>query len=144
MGVRVWGVVEDRLIEVRVRAAQPEAGMSIEGLPEGRARTTADRVRAALVNPGIVSEAPAVAIRLEPAVLGGRTSELDLTIALATLAHDGRLGAGLRWIFATGRLGLDGSVFAEDLEERASIVRFVTALDGRGNLHSEHMFEDAR
>ncbi len=144
MGVRVWGVVEDRLIEVRVRAAQPGAGMSIEGLPEGRQRTTADRVRAALVSSGLMTEAPAVAIRLEPAVLGGRTSELDLTITLAALAHDGRLGPGLRWIFATGRLGLDGSVFAADLEERASIVRFVTALGGGDSLHFERMFEDVR
>ncbi len=131
MDVRVWGVVDHRLIEVRVRASEPGAGMSIEGLPEGRGRTAADRVRAALVNSGLVTEAPAVVIRLEPSVRPGRTSELDLTIALAALVHDGRLGAGLRWILATARLGLDGAVLVQDLEESSSIVRLVTALGGR-------------
>ena len=131
MGVRVWGVVEDRLIEVLFRGADPGVGISIEGLPEGRSRTTADRVRAALVNSGLVPEAPAVAVRLSPRVYQGQTSELDLPVALAALAFDGLVGSGLRWIFATGRLGLDGSVFSSDLEERVSIVRYVTAL-GQG------------
>jgi magnesium chelatase family protein len=128
MGVRVWGVVEDRLVEVRAEPGASGTGIRIEGLPADRVRTTADRVRAALVNTRLVGGTPAVTIRLEPAIPGGPTSELDLAIALALLASAGLLGSGLRWILASGRLGLNGSVHVRELEEPSSVVRIVTAL----------------
>ncbi|MGH2572967.1 MAG: magnesium chelatase domain-containing protein [Actinomycetota bacterium] len=112
MDVRVWGTVEDRLIELRVEPVTEDPGIGIVGLPERRTRSTADRVRAALVNSRLVREAPPVTIRLEPAVQGGTPNDLDLAIALALLASVGAIGKGLRWILATGRLGLDGAVYA--------------------------------
>lgn len=128
MSVRVWGVVGDRLVEVLLEGPVPVAGLRIEGLPELRIRTAADRVRAALVNSGLIEEVPPSAIRLEPCVKAGMTSDLDLAIALAVLARAGSIGAEVRWVFAAGRLGLGGAVYSEDLEESVSIVTVVTAL----------------
>ncbi len=141
MGVRVWGVVEDRLIELRVEPATGGFGFRIEGLPEDRTRTTADRVRAALLNSGLVREAPAVAIRLEPLIRAGTSSDLDLALALAALAGLGVIGAGLRWILATGRLGLDGTVHARELAERRTLAEVVHSLCHTPMLGFEHMFE---
>ncbi len=128
VGVRLWGVVGDRLVEVLLEGPVPVAGLRIEGLPESRMRTAADRVRAAFVNSGLIDEVPPSAIRLEPCVEAGRTSDLDLAVALAVLARAGSIGSEVRWVFAVGRLGLDGTVHSEDLEESVSIVTVVTAL----------------
>ena len=144
MDVRVWGVVEDRLIELRVEAATSGVGIRVDGLPENRKRTTADRVRAALVNSGLVREAPPVAIRLEPPVRTGTTSGLDLAVALAVLAQAGGLGSGLGWILATGRLGLDGTVHAPGLADRPTLADVVGSLCQTPMLGFEHMFETGR
>lgn len=141
MDVRVWGVVEERLIEVVVEP-DPSGGIRIVGLPEDRSRTTADRVRAALTNAGLVSPAPSFSIRLEPSLSAGPTSELDLPLALAALAHVGVLGAGLRWVMAAGRLGLDGAVYTEGLGERISLADVVESVCQTHVVASEHMFED--
>jgi predicted ATPase with chaperone activity len=139
--VRVWGLVDDRLIELRVEPLSGEDAMRILGLSDKRARTTADRVRAALINSGLVQEAPPLTIRLEPPVLAGTTSDLDIAIALAALARVGQLGAGLRWILATGRLGLDGTVHARKLAERTSLADVVGSLCHTPVVGFEHMFE---
>lgn len=142
MGCRVWGVVEDRLVEVRVASETGDAGFAIDGLPDDRTRTTADRVRAALLNSGLVSEAPPVSLNLEPAV-GKATSELDLALALAALAHCGLVGRGLRWILATGRLGLDGAVFTSGLSDHPALADLVRTLCHTPVVESERMFEKA-
>ena len=59
--------------------------------------------------------------------MAGVTHELDLPIALAVLAQAGMI-EGVRWIFAGGRLGLDGRIYADGLDESPSIVTAVTAL----------------
>lgn len=141
MGVRVWGLVDDRLIELRVESLAGEAGMRILGLSDRRARTTADRVRAALVNSGLMQEAPQLTIRLEPPVLAGTTSDLDLALALAALAGAGVLEAGLRWVLASGRLGLDGTVHWQGLKERTTLADVVGSLCRTPVLGFEHMFE---
>lgn len=141
MDVRVWGVVEDRLIELRVEPATSGVGIRIEGLPGDRTRTTADRVRAALVNCGLVPGAPPVAVRLEPPLRAGTTSGLDLAVALAGLAQAGVLGSGLGWILATGRLGLDGRVHAPGLADGLTLADVVGSLCQTPVLGSEHMFE---
>jgi magnesium chelatase family protein len=142
MGVRVWGVVQDRLIEVLVEPAFGVPGIRILGLPENRTRTTAERVRAALFNSGLVEEEPSVAIRLEPALRGRSSSELDLPIALAVLAQVGGTGAMLRWILANGRLGLDGEVLAVGLSDRLSLADVARELCRTPVVESERMFED--
>jgi len=115
----VWGVVDDRLVELM---AEPDHAFRIVGLPEDRPRTTADRIRAALLNSGLLREAPFVSIRLDPLVAAETTWDLDLPLALAALAWVGVVGRDLRWIFAAGRLGLDGTVFGRGLAERITLV----------------------
>jgi predicted ATPase with chaperone activity len=137
--VRVWGQVEDRLVDVRAWPVRAATGLRIEGLPAGRGRTAADRVRAALINSGIVAEAPAVVIRLEPEIRAGPTGDLDVAIAVAALASAGLVGAGLRWILATGRLGPDGRVW--DAGERVTLREVVEGLCQTPLVASEHMFE---
>ncbi len=139
MDVRVWGVVEDRLIELRVEPLVSEGGLQITGLPERITRTTADRVRAALLNSGLLPESPPVAIHLEPTVQPGATSDLDLALALAVLIQAGMIGAGLRWVLAIGRLGLDGAVHA-GLPERATLADVVRSLCRTRVVESERMF----
>jgi predicted ATPase with chaperone activity len=132
-------VVEERLIEVRVSPASD--GFALDGLPADRTRTTSDRIRAALLNTGLLSEAPSVTVHLEPAVVAGPTHDLDLALALATLAHHEIVGAGLGWILATGRLGLDGTVFAPDLSDRPTLAEVVRTLCQTPLVESERMFE---
>jgi predicted ATPase with chaperone activity len=140
VGVRVWGGVGDRLIEVRVAPASVESGFQVVGLPCGGGRTTADRVRAAIVNSGVVAEAPSSLVRLEPCVGEGPTALLDLPIALAALASAGVVGDGIGWIFAEGRLGLDGSVFGPDGERSGSLSEAVGSCQ-TPLLGYEHQFE---
>jgi predicted ATPase with chaperone activity len=139
VNVRVWGEIEDRLVEVRAWPGRSATGLRIEGLPAGRARTAADRVRAALINSGIVAEAPAVVIGLEPEIRAGPNGDLDLAVAVAALASAGLVGAGLRWILATGRLGPDGRVW--DAQERLTLREIVDGLCQTPLVASEHMFE---
>lgn len=141
MDVRVWGVAEDRLIELRLEPAEDGgAGMRIEGLPDARAQTTADRVRAALLNSGLVGEAPTVAIRLDPVVTSGTTSDLDLPIALAALVWVSVIGTGLGWILAAGRLGLNGAVHAAGPEPPPTLAEVVASLCRTQVIGFEHMF----
>ncbi len=114
MSVRVWSSVDDRLVEVVV---EPSDHLRVEGLPERRARTTVDRVRSAVVTSGLVEEVPACALSLVPALRSGPTCDLDLALALAVLVRAEVVPERLGWVFATGRLGLDGRVFAEGLIE---------------------------
>jgi len=125
MAVRVWGVAGDRLVEVHISRGVPR----IEGLPPDRERTTRDRVRAALINSGLLQEVPPVMIQLEPPIRSGATDQLDLAIALAVLGEAGLPGKGFRWILATGRLGLDGCVFSPLLSKLPSNVTVVTVLE---------------
>src|SRR5436190_21929215 len=99
VGVRVWGAVGDRLVEVRVAPGPLEVGFRIVGLPRDRARTTADRVRAAMVNSGVAPDVPPSQLLLEPCLAHGPTALLDLPIALAALACVGVVDAGLGWVF---------------------------------------------
>jgi Subunit ChlI of Mg-chelatase len=119
--VRVWGVAGERLVEVRVAPASGGAGLVVTGLGETRVRTTSDRVRAALVNSGLVAEAPDATVHVDGAGSVGEPSILDLPIALAALTLTGRVGCGLRWIAANGRLGLDGTVFGPEPGGRHSL-----------------------
>jgi predicted ATPase with chaperone activity len=139
--VRMWGTVGERLIELRAEPADDGTGLQIVGLPPPGARSTADRVRAALVNSSVVSEVPAVVVRLDPPLSNAPKGDLDLTIALACLVHCGRIGPGLRWIHARGRLGLDGKVHEESLTDLPDLAGIVARLCQTPQLRYEHMFD---
>ncbi len=143
MDVRIWGVVDDRLIEICATWDSNSDGVRIEGLPEDRCRTTADRIRAALLNSGVLTEVPPVAIRVEPSLSAGRTSDLDLPVALGVLVAANSLRLRLRWIVSTARLGLDGAVYAEGVTEPLSLTDVVRGLSCQTPLvKSAHMFEE--
>ncbi|MFL5800123.1 MAG: magnesium chelatase domain-containing protein [Actinomycetota bacterium] len=140
VAVRVWGAVGDRLVEVLTEAAEADSGLRIVGLPAGRARTAADRVRAAIVNSRLLPEAALVEIRLEPPLDSGESAPLDLPMALGALVSTGVIGEGLGWIFATGRLGLDGSVHLGDVDEPRTLREVVSSCQ-TPLLGYEHQFE---
>ncbi|MGH2654418.1 MAG: magnesium chelatase domain-containing protein [Actinomycetota bacterium] len=139
MDVRVWGEVQNRLVEVRATPGPAGAGLRIDGLPADRGRTTADRVRAALINAGIVAEVPAGVVWLEPAIRTGPTGELDLAVAMAVLASAGLVGGGLRWMLAAGRLRPDGEVWG--VQKRLTLREVVEGLCQTPLVASEQMFE---
>lgn len=141
MDLRVWGVVEDRLIEVRTGSGGGEPGLRIEGLPPARTRTTADRLRAAILNCGLVPDVPSVRLWVEPPIGDDPTAELDLPLALGVLARAGVVGVGLRSILATGRLGLDGSVYVRGASGKTSLGEVVEWLCRTPRVPYERMFE---
>src|SRR5919106_6803372 len=102
--MRVWGEVEDRLGGVMAGPGPAGTGLRIEGLPPGRERTSADRIRAAMINSKLIGEVPALVLRLEPQLRGGPTAEMDVPFALAALASTGVVGVGLGWGLAHGAL----------------------------------------
>jgi hypothetical protein len=134
VAVRVWGLAGDRLVEV---AACPGDTLRIEGLPPGRARSTADRLRAALVNAGVVDEVPGALVTLDPPMRAGPSADLDLPIAISLLLR----GAGAGWILAVGRLGLDGAVCVDGLEERVTVADVVRVVCQTHGVRFEQMFE---
>ncbi|HEX8100821.1 MAG TPA: magnesium chelatase domain-containing protein [Actinomycetota bacterium] len=140
MDVRIWGVMDDRLIEVVVASTADGDGLVIEGLPEERRRTTRDRVAAALINSRLVKEVLGFRACLKPHVTGSPTSDLDLPLALAILLRVGTFGGGLRSVLATGRLGLDGTVFSRDFDRPTTLRDVVDHLCHTPLLESEHMF----
>lgn len=82
-----------------------------------------------------------MAVRVEPPLRTVATAELDLAIALTSLVADGRVGGGLRWILAVGRLGPDGGV--QGAEGRVPLGGVVRRLCHTPELGFEHMFGDA-
>ena len=138
----MWGSVEDQLIELRVEPVlSSDGGFRVAGLPASAQRATADRVRAALLNSGLAREAPAVVVRMDPPLRTEMTSELDLAIALAVLAWAGAISVRHRWIFARGRLRLDGTVHLPGELGRGSLSDAARYLCQTLLVGSEHMFE---
>jgi predicted ATPase with chaperone activity len=117
--------LEKQLVEI---LTEPGITFCISGLAEGRARSTEDRVRAALVNT-VLPEVPPVSIRLDPAVTSAGASDLDLAIAMAILLHVRLIGTDARWVLASGRLGLDGTVHSAELEVRFTLTDLARRFD---------------
>jgi predicted ATPase with chaperone activity len=138
--MRLWGVADERLVEVRAVARSGERGIRVEGLPPRRTRSTEDRVRSALVNDGLVDEAPGVTVRLLPELLEGETGDLDVVIALAALTAGGIWQADVEWVLARGRLGLDGRIFVDTFPDRPRLSDVVEAVCRTPVLGFEHVF----
>ena len=103
--------VEARSVDVEVHVARGLPSMTIVGLPDAAVREARERVRAALLSSGFDVPRARILVNLAPADLRKEGPALDLPIALALLAADGRLplesaGATL----AVGELALDGSL----------------------------------
>ena len=103
--------VEARRVDVEVHLARGLPSTTIVGLPDAAVREARERVRAALTSSGFVVPPSRILVNLSPADLRKEGPALDLAIALALLAADGRLPTrATDATFAVGELALDGSV----------------------------------
>ena len=81
------------------------------GLPDAAVREAADRVRTAVQRHGLRWPGERVVVNLAPAELPKVGASFDLPLALAVLVATGQVpAAALAQTWATGELGLDGSV----------------------------------
>ena len=103
--------VEARLVEVEVHLGGGLPIIAAVGLANSSVREGIDRIRAALTHSGFKLPQRRVTINLAPADIRKDGAALDLPIAAAILAADGRLGgASARDVVLAGELALDGAV----------------------------------
>ncbi len=103
--------VEARLVDVEVHLGGGLPTIAAVGLPNNSVREGLDRIRAALAHSGFKLPQHRVTVNLAPADVRKDGAALDLPIAAAILAADGRLGdAPARDIVLAGELALDGAV----------------------------------
>lgn len=105
--------VDAHIIEVEAHLTDGLVGTSITGLADTSVSEARDRVRAAVSTTGFVWPQQRITVGLSPAWLPKRGSALDLAIALAVLAADGKFETTrLHRTVIVGELGLDGTVRA--------------------------------
>jgi magnesium chelatase family protein len=103
--------VEARLVDVEVHLGGGIPNIAAVGLPNSSVREGLDRIRAALSHSGFKLPQHRVTVNLAPADIRKEGASLDLPIAAAILAADGRLGeAPACDIVLAGELALDGAV----------------------------------
>ena len=110
--VRMLGMAGDAPVEILIRGSRGSP-FELSGLPPVRARTTADRVSAAVTATGLGPRPHGVSIRVRPAVNGRPSAGLDLPIALGVLlAMLGRRDLAVPHLIAHGRLDPEGGLHA--------------------------------
>ena len=103
--------VEACLVYVEVHLGGGLPNIAAVGLATSSVREGIDRIRAALSHSGFKLPQHRVTVNLAPADVRKEGASLDLPIAAAILAADGRLGgAPARDIVLVGELALDGAV----------------------------------
>lgn len=103
--------VDARLVDIEVHLGGGLPTFSAVGLPGAAVREGLDRIRVALKQSGFDLPRQKVVINLAPAELRKQGAALDLPIATALLAADGRLGPpGPAGTVVCGELALDGAV----------------------------------
>ena len=103
--------VEACLVEVEVHLGGGLPNIAAVGLANSSVREGIDRIRAALTHSGFKLPQHRVTVNLAPADIRKQGACLDLPIAAAILAADGRLGgAPARDVVLAGELALDGAV----------------------------------
>lgn len=103
--------VEACLVEVEVHLGGGLPNIAAVGLANSSVREGIDRIRAALSHSGFKLPQHRVTVNLAPADIRKEGASLDLPIAAAILAADGRLGGSpARGIVLAGELALDGAV----------------------------------
>ena len=85
--------------------------LTVNGLPSGAVREARDRLRAGLINSGLLVPAD-VTVTIDPPVRGAHSNTTDLAIAVAALAATGQIRTPTHDVLIIGELGLDGSVRA--------------------------------
>jgi len=103
--------VEACLVDVEVHLGGGLPNIAAVGLANSSVREGIDRIRAALSHSGFKLPQHRVTVNLAPADIRKEGASLDLPIAAAILAADGRLGsAPARDVVLAGELALDGAV----------------------------------
>jgi magnesium chelatase family protein len=103
--------VEARLVDVEVHLGGGLPNIAAVGLANSSVREGIDRIRAALTHSGFKLPQHRVTVNLAPGDVRKDGASLDLPIAAAILAADGRIGdAPARGIVLAGELALDGGV----------------------------------
>src|SRR6056297_2899699 len=103
--------VDAKPVRVEVHVARGLPSTTLVGLPDAAVREARDRVRAALTSSGFGVPRARVLINLAPADLRKEGPSLDLPIALALLAAEGRVPAdAAARTLCLGELALDGTL----------------------------------
>jgi magnesium chelatase family protein len=103
--------VQARLVDVEVHLGGGLPNIAAVGLANSSVREGIDRIRAALTHSGFKLPQRRVTVNLAPADVRKEGAALDLPIASAILAADGRLGSSPAGdIVLAGELALDGAV----------------------------------
>jgi magnesium chelatase family protein len=105
--------IEGYAVEVQVDIGNGLPAFNIVGLPDMACRESADRVRAAIKNSGIIFPAKKITINLAPANLKKEGSAFDLAIAIGILVANENIPhqAAEQKVFC-GELSLDGKLRA--------------------------------
>ncbi|HTV74630.1 MAG TPA: YifB family Mg chelatase-like AAA ATPase [Candidatus Acidoferrales bacterium] len=105
--------IDGYVVRVEGDSAPGTPSFSIIGLPDRSLGESRERVRAAIVNSGLLFPAGRVLVNLSPAHIRKEGPAFDLAIALALLAIDEQVDRpGLQRFVALGELALDGGVRA--------------------------------
>jgi len=102
--------LESTLVDVEVDISRGLPSQIIVGLPDAAVRESSERVRAALVNSGLVHPRARLTVNLAPADLRKEGPAYDLPIAVGILLASEQVGADLSDAGLVGELSLDGLV----------------------------------
>jgi magnesium chelatase family protein len=102
--------LESTLVAVEVDISRGLPSQTIVGLPDAAVRESSERVRAAIVNSGLIHPRARLTINLAPADLRKEGPAYDLPIAVGILLATEQVSADLAPAGLVGELSLDGEV----------------------------------
>jgi magnesium chelatase family protein len=102
--------LESTLVDVEVDISRGLPSQTIVGLPDAAVRESSERVRASLVNSGLIHPRARLTVNLAPADLRKEGPAYDLPIAVGILLASEQVGADLSQAGLVGELSLDGRV----------------------------------
>jgi magnesium chelatase family protein len=102
--------LESTLVDVEVDISRGLPSQTIVGLPDAAVRESSERVRAAIVNSGLIHPRARLTINLAPADLRKEGPAYDLPIAVGLLLASEQVSADLSDAGLVGELSLDGDV----------------------------------
>ena len=103
--------LEGEIVKVEVDTGRGLPSFTLVGLPDAAVKESAERVRAAIKNSGLVMHGGRLTVNLAPADLRKAGPSYDLPIAIGVLAATGQIPVdSLDSALIVGELGLDGAV----------------------------------
>ena len=102
--------LDSTLVDVEVDISRGLPSQTIVGLPDAAVRESSERVRAAIVNSGLIHPRARLTVNLAPADLRKEGPAYDLPIAVCILLATEQVSADLAAAGLVGELSLDGQV----------------------------------